>query len=408
MPRALLLVDLDRFRDVNAAFGRAAGDDLLAQLEPRLLAAAGPQDRVDRLDGDGFLVDSPTSPGRGRRRALARRLAAAWAEPFTLGEEEVFVSGSTGIAVTRDGSGDGDVLLREAHAAMHRAKERGRGGVELYDDVLRTGARERLRLESDLRRALADGGIEVASSRSSTLRRPPARRRGARALDAPGPRRRLARRLRPARRALRADRRAGRPRAPRRPAGSSPVAGRDPRRRRPVGLGQRVRAPDRRRRAPGDVRDALRARACRRSALALEVTESAMMEEVDAPGPVLALLRSLGVRILLDDFGTGYSSLSYLRRLPLDGLKLDRAFVDGVAHPDAATVVEAIIGHCRQARAAAHRGGRGDVRARGAAARTRLPARTGLHARAPDARPARRAAVLAEAAVQARVALNES
>ena len=67
------------------------------------------------------------------------------------------------------------------------------------------------------------------------------------------------------------------------------------------------------------------------------------MEETDAPGAVLATLRSLGVRIVLDDFGTGYSSLSYLRRFPLDGLKLDRAFVDGLAMPDAAAVVEAII-----------------------------------------------------------------
>jgi EAL domain-containing protein (putative c-di-GMP-specific phosphodiesterase class I) len=95
---------------------------------------------------------------------------------------------------------------------------------------------------------------------------------------------------------------------------------------------------------PGDVKDALRAAGLPPHAVALEVIESALMEETDAPGPVLALLRALGVRIVLDDFGTGYSSLSYLRRFPVDGIKLDRSFIDGVAHPDAAAVVEAIIG----------------------------------------------------------------
>ena len=89
---------------------------------------------------------------------------------------------------------------------------------------------------------------------------------------------------------------------------------------------------------PGDVKAALREADLPPHALALELTESALMEETDAPGAVLATLRSLGVRIVLDDFGTGYSSLSYLRRFPLDGLKLDRAFVDGLAMPDAAAV----------------------------------------------------------------------
>jgi EAL domain-containing protein (putative c-di-GMP-specific phosphodiesterase class I) len=93
----------------------------------------------------------------------------------------------------------------------------------------------------------------------------------------------------------------------------------------------------------GQVGQALRRFGLPPSALSLEVTESALMEETDAPGAVLASLRALGVRIVLDDFGTGYSSLSYLRRFPLDGLKLDRSFVDGLGRADAAAVVAAII-----------------------------------------------------------------
>jgi diguanylate cyclase (GGDEF)-like protein len=248
--RAALLVDLDRFGDVNAALGREAGDELLRQLAPRLRSAARPEDRIEHLGGDGYLILCDGVAGPWEARELASRLATAWAEPFHLGGEEVFVTGSIGVAV----GGEDDALLREANAAMHRAKASGRGTVELYDDMLRAGALKRLRLESDFRRALAGGEL------------------------------------------------------------------------------------------PGDVRRALGDAGLPPDALALEVTESALMEEIDAPGPVLALLRTLGVRILLDDFGTGYSSLGYLRRFPVDGLKLDRAFVDGVAHPDAAAVVEAIIG----------------------------------------------------------------
>jgi EAL domain-containing protein (putative c-di-GMP-specific phosphodiesterase class I) len=93
----------------------------------------------------------------------------------------------------------------------------------------------------------------------------------------------------------------------------------------------------------GQVRETLRETGLPPDALALEVTESALMEESEAPAAVLAALRALGVTILLDDFGTGYSSLGYLRHFALDGIKLDRSFVDGVAAPDAAAVVEAIV-----------------------------------------------------------------
>jgi diguanylate cyclase (GGDEF)-like protein len=341
MLRAALLVDLDRFGDVNAALGRDAGDELLRQLAPRLRAAARPDDAIEHLGGDAYLIVCDDLAGPWEARELARGLAAAWAEPFRLGEEDVFVTASIGIAAGRDD----DTLLREADAALQRAKESGRGGVELYDDVLRARALKRLRLERDFRHALAAGEIAVAFQPILDLRdgRP-------RAVEA------LARWTHPERGAVS-------------PAVFVPLAER-------CGLigelGRVVLQEACRRVAawreqlpgaeelwvsvnvsahqiaggelPGDVREALRATNLPPDALALEVTESALMEEIDAPGPVLALLRSLGVRILLDDFGTGYSSLGYLRRFPVDGLKLDRAFVDGVAHPDAAAVVEAIIG----------------------------------------------------------------
>jgi diguanylate cyclase (GGDEF)-like protein len=337
----VLLVDVDGFRDVNAALGRAAGDELVEQLSPRLRAAARECDAVAHLAADGFAVLCEGLAGPWDAIEIARKLAAAWAEPFTLGGEEVYASASIGIAM--DGA-DAAELLRQAEAALHRAQERGPGEIELYDDVLRARAHERLRIASDLRRALADGSITVVYQPIVDLRtgRPCA-------VEA------LARWTHPERGAVS-------------PAVFVAVAERTGmiaelgrhvlrtacrqlatwRRELPGAedlwvsvnvSAQQIAAGE----LPGDVKDALRASGLPPQALALEVIESALMEETDAPGPVLALLRTLGVRIVLDDFGTGYSSLSYLRRFPIDGIKLDRSFIDGVAHPDAAAVVEAII-----------------------------------------------------------------
>jgi diguanylate cyclase (GGDEF)-like protein len=340
-PVTLLLVDTDRFGDVDAALGRPAGDELLRQLALRLRAAAPDPDAVGHLGRDQFAVLCTGLAGPWESLEVARRLAGAWAAPFLLDGEEVYVSASTGIA---SGAGSPEELLRQADAALHRAKERGPGVAELYDDVLRARAHDRVRLAGDLRRALDDGDIAVVYQPIVDLRT--GRLRAVEALA----------------RWTHAER------GPVSPAVFVAVAER-------IGmiaaLGRHVLRTACDQLAtwreeipgaedlvvavnvsahelaggelPGDVKDALRSAGLPPSALALEVIESALMEETDAPGPVLALLRTLGVRVVLDDFGTGYSSLSYLRRLPIDGIKLDRSFIDGVGHPDAAAVVEAII-----------------------------------------------------------------
>jgi diguanylate cyclase (GGDEF)-like protein/PAS domain S-box-containing protein len=342
---AVLLVDLDQFKNVNDSLGHHTGDELLTQVAPRLRAAAGPADTVARFGGDEFVVLCEGLAGPWEALEAARRLSAAWAEPFRLGDDDVYISGSAGVAVAHAGRADAAALLREADAAMYRAKERGRGNVELYDEVMRARAYDRLRLEGDLRRALAHGDIEIAYQPIVDLRdgRPLA-------VEA------LARWTHPER-------------GPVSPASFIPMAeesgliaelGRHVLRTACVQVARwRAEVPGAeelqlsvnvsarqiaRGELPGDVKDALREAGLPPHALALEVTESALMEETDAPGPVLAALRGLGVQIVLDDFGTGYSSLSYLRRFPLDGIKLDRSFVDGMAQPEAAAVVAAILG----------------------------------------------------------------
>jgi len=338
----LMLVDVDGFQDVRTAYGDAAGDALLAALAPRLSATADGDDALVPLGHDGFAIVATGHAGAWEAADAARRLAAAWSAPFRVGDEEVYVSASVGVAT---GGAPAAELLRQADAALDRARARGCGQVELYDDALRSGARERVRLASDLRRAIAAGELDVSYQPIIELAtgRP-------RAVEA------LARWNHPERGAIS-------------PGVFVPVAERTGL----IGeLGRHVLGTACRQlvrwreelpgmedlwvsvnvsahqigsgELPGDVKDALRDSGLPPCALALEVIESAIMEETDAPGPLLALLRGLGVRVILDDFGTGYSSLSYLRRLPVDGLKLDRSFIDGVGHPDAATVLEAILG----------------------------------------------------------------
>ena len=339
----LMLVDVDGFQDVRTAYGDAAGNALLDALAPRLAATTGPGDALVPLGHDGFAIVAAGHAGAWEAVDAARRLAAAWSMPFRVGGEEVYVSASVGVATGRAPAAE---LLRQADAALDRARARGCGQVELYDDALRSGARERVRLASDLRRALAAGEIDVSFQPIVDLRtgRP-------RAVEA------LARWTHPDRGAVS-------------PAVFVPMAERTGL----IGeLGRHVLGTACRQlvrwreelpgmddlwvsvnvsahqigggELPGDVKEALRESGLPPHALALEVIESALMEETDAPGPLLALLRGLGVQVILDDFGTGYSSLSYLRRFPVDVLKVDKSFINDLSgrEDDTYAFVRAIV-----------------------------------------------------------------
>ena len=327
---AVLACDLDRFRAVNETFGHVRGDRLLAAVAARLESSVRPGDTVARMGGDEFAVLGEDLDGPGEAAEIARRVQEVFSSPFPLDGGEVWVTASTGVALAVAG-GDGDLLLREASAARERARSRGRGRVEVFDDVMRAAAPWHQATEHELRDAIALGQLRLVYQPIVEL----ASREvvGAEALvrwDHPS-------------RGLLA------------PIDFIPLAEES-------GLiddlgrwvlqeacaqaagWQSLRAPERtltltvnvsvqqfRDEAwAAEVAGVLSATGLPGRRLVLEITESTLMDDNEVSGLRLQELRDLGVRLAVDDFGTGYSSLAYLRRMPVDFLKIDKSFVDGV------------------------------------------------------------------------------
>lgn len=167
---AVLFLDLDQFKLVNDSLDHSAGDQLLRDVGARLAGSLRPGDTVARFGGDEFLVICARLESVTQAMALAERTIAALARPFVLNGVQHGVRGSIGIAVAEGQRRASADLVREADAAMYRAKERGRGGFEVYDDVMRARATDRLRIENELRRALSDHELRVHYQPSSASR----------------------------------------------------------------------------------------------------------------------------------------------------------------------------------------------------------------------------------------------
>ena len=322
---AVLIADLDQFKLVNDSLGHQAGDELLRAVAPRFADAVRETDTVARFGGDEFVVLMDGVGSEDHALELAQRLAAVLDEPVELASGPVYVSASFGVAFAALES-DAGGLLRDADAALYRAKARGRGRCELFDAPMRAQAMARFEIETGLRIALGTDQLAmhyqpvVDMATGETLAHEALMRwrhpvRGA---------------VSPAEFIPVAEETGlivplGRwalieacTHAATSQAGGPPVS---------VNLSARQLAQ------PGivdDVTDALELSGLPADRLWLELTETALFEEVDSPLPVLHELKRLGVALVLDDFGTGYSSLAYLQRFPLDALKIDRAFIAGM------------------------------------------------------------------------------
>jgi len=338
---ALLVMDLDRFKEVNDTFGHHTGDQLLEQLGQRLGSVLRASDTIARLGGDEFAVLLPTA-ALDEAQQIADRLLQVLEQPFTLGGLQLEIDASIGIALSPDHGHDADTLLRRADVAMYVAK-RGNVGHAVYTADQDQHSPMRLAMVSELRRAidqnelslyfqpkvsLAAGSVTCAEA----LVRWQHPRHGLLGPDLFVPIAEQTGLIRPLARWV------------------LDAALRQCSRWRHQGLDLAVAVNlSMRNLHDPEVVDTIRQLLTRwgipPSRLVVEITESSLMADAERAMDVLGRLRAMGVGISIDDFGTGYSSLAYLKRLPVDELKIDKSFVAHIASDDNdAAIVRSTIG----------------------------------------------------------------
>ncbi|MDQ3202548.1 MAG: EAL domain-containing protein [Pseudomonadota bacterium] len=343
----LMFLDLDRFKPINDSLGHAAGDRMLKEMGTRLLGCVDDDDTVARMGGDEFtlLLQPRVSREVALNRAIhvAEQILASLVKPFVLEGREFFVTASIGIALSPQDGSELSQLMKNADTAMYHAKERGKNNFQFYQTDMNASALERLELESDLRHALeqdeftlyyqpqfsGDGKRLTGAEALLRWRHP---RRG---LVPPGDFIPVLEELglvvdvgdwviSEACRQLKTWHQA-KVRVPKISVNISARQFSDGQ------LGTRIAT-------------ILKETGLPPACLELELTESILMREVNEAMQILDGLKNLGLSIAVDDFGTGYSSLNYLKQFPIDVLKIDRTFVDGLPSGEQdAQIARAII-----------------------------------------------------------------
>jgi diguanylate cyclase (GGDEF)-like protein/PAS domain S-box-containing protein len=341
---AVLFMDLDGFKEINDAFGHAAGDELLRGVAKRLRGCMRASDVLARIGGDEFVLLATDLVEAVDAYTIAARIRRALASPFRLGGHEAFVTVSIGISNFPQDAANADQLLARADTAMYRVKSNGKDAIESFDPGMQPDALERLELEAELRHAQSRD--ELSMHYQPQLELATGKVVGFEALL-----------------------RWNHPRLGNVPPGRFiPIAERtgliaeigrfaleramhDFQLTHPsstLRLAVNVSASQFFRRDLVEVvTQALAKSGLPAERLELELTESVLMRNVDEAAERLARLRELGVQIAIDDFGTGYSSLAYLRSMPVDRLKIDRCFVarigDAVEGKSGAALVGGMI-----------------------------------------------------------------
>ena len=344
---SVLFVDLDDFKTVNDSLGHACGDQLLRECGERLRGCLRPADTPARLGGDEFAIlleDSEEST----HIDIANRIMKAFEAPFALDGKEVFVRASIGIATASSANITGisgpDALLRNADIAMYIAKERGKARYEVFQPEMHEAAIRRLELRADLQRAIDNNEFELHYQPMIELH--DGEICGFEA---------LIRWMHPTRGLVP-------------PLDFVPLAEEtglivpighwvlqeacrfaaelsreypeDPARHMAVNLSARqLQHPE----VVDQVREVLAETGLPAHTLILEITESAMMTDMNLAIERLEAFKELGVQLAIDDFGTGYSSLNYVRQFPIDMLKIDKSFVDGLVHESSSSSLVATV-----------------------------------------------------------------
>ncbi|MFN3580289.1 MAG: EAL domain-containing protein [Pseudomonas sp.] len=340
---AVLLLDLDQFKRVNDGLGHGVGDVLIQKVANRMSAIVRDSDTVARLGGDEFMILSPGLKDGQSAARLARKLLKEFERKIEINAHQIIVSASVGIAIfPRDGD-TGDDLFRNADTAMYRAKDLGRNGFQFYSAEMNNRMRERLSTEQALREAVTRGELSLWYQPKLDLITGKVHSAEA-----------LIRWQHPENGMIS-------------PAEFIPVA-EDTGLILPIGawvIKEATRQIAQWRDQEGrevrvainisafqfgqdnlveQISQALERLSLKPGLVTVEVTETAIMTQMDATVRQLQALRELGLTVALDDFGTGYSSLTYLKRFPIDILKIDRAFVmDITVDAQSGAIVETII-----------------------------------------------------------------
>jgi diguanylate cyclase (GGDEF)-like protein len=337
---ALLFVDLDDFKTVNDTLGHQVGDTLLREIAPRITAAVRPADTVARFGGDEFVVLCEDLSGHSDAIRVASRVRNAFEAPFDVGGAPRRITASIGVAVSIDGDTDANALIRDADAAVYRAKDQGRGWIETHDEAAHELLIRRVEVEQELREALELGSFEPFYQPVVDLERDG---------EAVGWEA-LARWPHPERGVISPDgfidiaeetglivplgemilRRACAT-AVDWPGGGNVAVNVSPRQLAAGDLGTTI------------VR-VLAETGLPPTRLTIELTETALFDTTPLAVRSLLELGNMGVHLVLDDFGTGYSSLSHLRRFRVDAVKIDRSFIAGIERPGHdQTIVRAVL-----------------------------------------------------------------
>ena len=326
---AVLLLDLDRFKQVNDTMGHPAGDALLKQVGERLKRAVGHIGQVGRLGGDEFEVIVPGRIERERLAQLAQDIIDTLSQPYSIDGLRVVIGASVGISVAPDDGVTSEAMIRNADLALYAAKDSGRGRYHFYAGDLHEQAQERRQLEHDLRDAIAHGGLELAyqpvvDTATERITGFEALMRWNHPVKGPMPPQKFIEiaedtdligamgewALRTACHDL-----AKWPPEVRVAVNVSPLQFANPQ-------------------LPSIVTSALAQVGVDPARLELEITESVFLNDDAGTDAMFAALKRIGVRLALDDFGTGYSSLGYLKKAPFDKIKIDQSFVRGATQPE--------------------------------------------------------------------------
>ena len=338
---ALMMLDLDRFKQVNDTLGHPAGDELLKQVAARIERTVGNKGEIGRLGGDEFQIMLPDLDDRGQLGELGQRLIQMISQPYSINGARAIIGTSVGVAIAPYDGLDTEELVKAADLALYAAKGGGRGQYRFYSSDLKDGAKHRRQVEEDLRDALENHELSmhyqpiVATANNKVQ-----------CLEA------LMRWNHPERGSIP-------------PSVFVPVA-------EDIGIIQRMgewalaEVCRQAQQWPVDLRVAVNVSAMqfthdgfpqvvqralatsglRPDRLELEITESVFLGDTGRAQRLFTELKAIGVRLALDDFGTGYSSLSYLRNAPFDKIKIDQSFVRGATEEgnNNAAILSAIVG----------------------------------------------------------------